>query len=212
MHSHDSHLHDSHRRAALALTVVGAALAVDAAVFGSRLMLDSRPFSVVGGTASQGLYNGVLLLALVALVLLLPALGRFPGRDGRTLPRWSLGLLATGAILDACTRFDQAFMVPYLSVHSPDLLDESPASALMVAMVTAWVVFDVALIAFGVLAFRRRVLGRPAAVLVAAGGALIPVAGPFAVIVVGAGLAWAGASILRRPVPAVPDAAVAAIG
>lgn len=195
------------RQTGLALAVLGLLMCVGAALVGSRLMLDSRPFSEIGGTTTQVAYNGLLLLLLVGLVLLLPAIGRLPGSDGRTLPRWTLGLVGAGAILDACTRFDQAFMVPFLADHAPELLDESPASMLMAAMVAAWVVYDVGLVVLGVVAFRRRIFSRSAAVLVVAGGALIPLAGPFAVIVVGGGLAWAGASVVRQsprrlPVPA----------
>jgi hypothetical protein len=203
---------DQNRQTGLTLTALGLLMFAGAALLGSRLMLDSRPFSEIGGTTTQVAYNGLLLVLLVGLVLLLPAIGRLPGRDGRTLPRWTLGLVGAGAILDACTRFDQAFMVPFLADHAPQLLDENPASMLMAAMVAAWVVYDVGLVALGVLAFRRRIFSRSAAALVVVGGALIPLAGPFAVIVVGGGLAWAGASVLRRPLSSVQVAATSLAG
>jgi hypothetical protein len=211
MHHTDPHPAQN-RKTGLALAALGLVMCAGAALLGSRLMLDSRPFSEIGGTAAQVAYNGLLLLLLVGLVLLLPAIGRLPGSDGRTLPRWTLGLVGAGAILDACTRFDQAFTVPFLADHAPELLDQSPASMLMTAMVAAWVVYDVGLVVLGVVAFRRRIFSRSAAVLVAVGGALIPLAGPFAVMVVGGGLAWAGASVVRRQLSRVPVPATSPAG
>jgi hypothetical protein len=82
----------------------------------------------------------------------------------------------------------------------------------MTAMVAAWVVYDVGLVVLGVVAFRRRIFSRSAAVLVAVGGALIPLAGPFAVMVVGGGLAWAGASVVHRQLSRVPVGATSPAG
>ena len=197
------------RPVTLTLVAAGAVMAANSALFGSRLMLDSRPFPEVAATDTQVVYHAVLLAVLVALIQALPHLSRLTGRDGRTFPRVLLVLVGIGMTLDAGTRVIEGFMVPSLAVDAPHLLDAAPAPLLLTLMVSGWVVYALSLFALGAVAFARRIFPRPAAALVAVGALVIPVIGPFSGLVIGTGLAWAGVAATRRRTASVTGAAVA---
>jgi hypothetical protein len=186
------------RPVALTLLAAGAVMAMNSALFGSRLMLDSRPFPEVAATDSQVVYHAVLLAVLVALIQTLPHLGALSGRDGRTFPRVLLVLVGIGMTLDAGTRVVEGFMVPSLADDAPHLLEAAPAPLLLTLMVSGWVVYALGLFALGAVAFARRIFPRPAAALVAVGALVIPVVGPFSGLVIGTGLAWAGLAAIRH--------------
>lgn len=188
-----------HRRTLTALTAVGAVMALNSLALGLPTFLNSAPFSEIAGSASHLGYQAVLLGCVLVLNLALPKLAGLAGETGRTLPAGLLTFAAAAAFLDGGTRFVEAFVTPFLADHAPALLDESPASALMYAMVAAWVLWSIALVAVGVTAYRRRVFARPACVLLAVGGVAIPAIGPLSGVLIGSALAWAGAARLRTP-------------
>jgi hypothetical protein len=180
------------RRSAVALTVTGAALALNAGVLGSRLFFDSRDYSEVASTPLHLVHYVVWTACLVALSQLYPRIVALRGPTGPGIARGVLTLAAVGAALDACSRFVQAFVNPYLAAHQPALLDTAPDSVLLVPLLGTGVVAMVGIAAMGVLGWRRAVLPRPLAVLLIIGAVAIPVIGPMANVPFGVALAWLG--------------------
>lgn len=185
------------RNTLTALGVVGAVLVVNAAVLGPMIMFDSRPFSEIGGLPQHRVFNVVLLLCVGALAVLLPRLAQVPGRTGRAVPATVALAAGFGAYLDGGTRFVEAFVVPFLADKAPALLDETLGGVLMYAMVTAWILWSLALIALGVTAYRARVFPRAAAVLLVLGALVIPAIGPIAGVLVGGAFVWSALSARR---------------
>ena len=183
----------------MALTASGVVLAVNAVVLGAPLFLDSRPFSEIAVTPLHFAFWSIQLAGLVVLSQVYPRLHVLEGPDGRRLPEWALWLLGVGVVLDAATRFLEAFAVPAMADAHPGFIDNTPPAMLLVPLLGAGVVHMAGLLALGVYAFRRRILPRPAAVLIAVGGLAVPTIGPVAGLLLGAGLAWAGAARLRQP-------------
>ena len=194
------------------LTGLGAVMAANSLVLGSQLMVDSRPFSTVASTPVHLAYYCTLLVLLGVLAQVLPHLGSVAGSTGQRFPSSILALAGVGVFLDAGTRFAEAFVVPFIAARAPELLDTSPSSVLMGAMVTAWVVYLVGLVSLGIAAYRRRIFPRPAAVLLIVGGLSVPVVGPLSGLLIGPALAWGGNSARRRVAsgpPAVSEVTVA---
>lgn len=180
------------------LGVTGAVIAGNSLLFGSRLFFDPRPFSEVGGSFEQRAYHLLLLFCLGVLAVTLPRLVSVRGRDGAHVPAALAVATGLAAFYDGGTRFVEAFVVPYLANHAPALLDESPSSGLMIAMMAAWFLTMGTVLALAVVAYRRRVFPRAACVLLAVGAVSVPVLGPLAGILLGSAYAWAGFATLRR--------------
>lgn len=194
------------------LTTIGVVLALNSLLLGTQLMFDPSPFSEVARTGTHLAYQATLLAALVALVQTLPRLHRVSGRSGQGFPSAVLLLAGVGVTLDACTRFAEAFMVPFIGRNAPELLDQSPGGALMTVMVSSWVASMIGLVAVAVTAYRRRIFPRPAAAVLAVGALVVPVIGPLSGMLVGTGLAWGGYAARRRQdLPAARAEAVPAV-
>lgn len=183
----------------VALVLCGGVLAVNAVALGAPLFLDSRPFSEVAVTPLHLAFWSIQLAALVALSQVYPHLRALTGPDGRRIPEGALVLLGVGVVLDAATRFLEAFAVPAMAEAHAPFIDTTPPASLLVPLLAAGVVHMAGLVALAVFAFRRRILPRPAAVLIAVGGLAVPTIGPVAGLLLGAGLAWGGVARLRRP-------------
>ena len=191
-------------RTTLAVLIgIGVAMASNSALFGTQLMFDPRPFSEVASTPQHVTYYVVLLVLLAAFAQVLPRLCAVTGGTGRSFPDGVLVLLGVGVFFDAATRFGEAFMVPFLAAHAPELLDDTPSTVLMSAMVTSWVLYLIGLVTLGVVAYRRRIFPRPAAVLLMVGAVTVPVIGPLSGMLIGTALAWGGYAARRSaPQPA----------
>ena len=183
---------DTDRRSAVAVTVTGAALALNGAVLGSRLFFDSRDYSEVASTRLHLVHYLVWTACLVALSQLYPRIAALRGPTGSGIARGVLTLAAVGAALDACSRFTVAFVNPYLAAHQPALLDTTPDAVLLVPLLATGVVAMVGVAAMGVVAWRRMVLPRTLAVLLIVGAVAIPAIGPLANVPLGVALAWLG--------------------
>jgi hypothetical protein len=202
----------SARPALTILTAIGAVMALNSLLFGTQLIFDPSPFSEVARTGTHLAYQVTLLAGLVALAQTLPRLTRVVGRHGSGFPAAVLLFAGVGVTLDACTRFAEAFMVPFIGRNAPELLDQSPGGALMTVMVSAWMASMLGLVAVALVAYRRRIFPRPAAVVLAVGALVVPVVGPLSGILVGTGLAWGGYAARRRlELPPAPADAVPAV-
>lgn len=199
----------SRRTTLLTLTAIGAVMAANSLLLGTRLMFGFAgvPFSEVALTGTHVAYNVVLVALLVAFAQVVPRLGQVTGPQGRGFPNPVLLVVCIGVMLDAATRFGEAFMVPFLGRHAPELLDSTPDRVLMSAMVACWIAYLVGLVTLGVVAFRRRIFPRPAAVLLVVGGLSVPAVGPLSGSLIGVALAWGGCAALRAA-PAAPIANV----
>lgn len=180
------------------LGITGVVIAANSLLFGTQLFFDPRPFSEVGGSFEQRGYHLLLLACLGVLAMTLPRLATVPGREGARLPATLTLAAGLAAFYDGGTRFVEAFVVPYLAQHAPALLDESPSSSLMIAMMTAWFLTMGTVLAIAVVAYRRRVFPRPACVLLAVAAISVPLIGPLAGVLLGSAYAWAGFATLRR--------------
>jgi hypothetical protein len=184
------------RTTLVAMGVSGVVLLLNAGLLGSRLLFDSRPFSAAAVEGTHLLFWTIQLAALVALAQVYPRLGRLV-RGGRRLPELALTLAGVGVVLDAATRFLEAFAVPVLAERYPEFVDNTPPAMLLVPLLGAGVVHMVGLLALAWAAFARGIFPRPAAVLIGVGGVAVPAIGPLAGVLLGAGLAWAARSALR---------------
>lgn len=186
------------RRTMRALTVTGGVLLALGVTLGPMMMLDSRPYSELSGTAAHLTHYAVWTACLVALSQLLPRLGGM--RVGRTRAVSSVAatVAGVGAALDACARFGLAFFNPMLARHEPHLLDTPPDAVLLVPSIAAGVVAMVGLVWVGVSGWRAGVFPRPAVVLLVVGAVAIPAIGPLSNGLVGAALVWIGIASLRR--------------
>jgi hypothetical protein len=182
----------------VALAASGVVLAVNAVALGVPLFLDSRDFSEVAATPLHLAFWSIQLTALVVLSQVYPRLRELEGPGGRRLPEGALVLLGVGVVLDAATRFLEAFAVPAMAEAHAEFIDTTPPASLLVPLLGAGVVHMAGLVTIAVFAFRRRILPRPAAVLIALGGLAVPTIGPVAGLLLGAGLAWGGLARLRE--------------
>lgn len=185
-------------RLPIAVSVVGAALVVNG-LFGAMLFFDSRPYSVVVGTAVHNLHYIVWTAALIAMSQIWPRLSRWTSATGRSIPFAVVTLAGVGAALSACAQFAEAFFIPFIGRHMPALLDAPPETGLLVPFLGAGVVAMVGTAAVAVFGFSRRVFPRAAAVLLFVGAVAIPVIGPLSNLLVGAALVWIGISRRGRP-------------
>lgn len=177
------------------LTAVGAIAAVNAAVLGSQLFFDSRNYSDVVPETGHLVHYTVWCIWLIALSQLFPRMGRLRGATGQGFPAWVLVLAGVGAAADACARFVNAFVLPALVEEAPRLVDEPPAAVLLVPLLGVGVIWMVGAVALAVVAFRRRIFPRPAAVLLGVAGVSIPVVGPLSAVLLGVALVWCARAI-----------------
>lgn len=155
-----------------------------------RFFTDPRPFSeVASGGVHLALY-ALTLAGMLALLVAVPRLGNLVGPAGGRLPGWLVTLSLVATALNAATHFVQVFVAPYLADVAPAALDDQ-GGGLMVGMVASWVAFLVAWVCVGVIAFRRRLLPRPSAALLAGGALVLPAIGPLAGLPLGLALVLA---------------------
>ena len=104
-----------------------------------------------------------LLLALTALYT----------REAQALGRLGLAGYLTaflGTLLVAGDWWFEAFVVPAIATQDPEILSGSPGWSVLAGAVTTSAFFTIGWTLFGIAAFRTRVYGRPAAVLLIVGG------------------------------------------
>lgn len=152
-------------------------------------------------------FNYLYLAALIVFIAAAPTLATWVGRDGRSLPSWLVPAMAAAAALQACTLFTQAVVSPFLLEIAPIALTTEDGGAFAIIMSAIWIVWIAALITFGVIGWRRKVVPVPAALLLIVGSLVIPIFGAIGSILVGAALAWTGWSsrmiVIRQPVDAL---------
>lgn len=147
----------------------------------------------------DGSYVPWALLVTAASLLLavgVAAIAEHRGPDGRGIGRAGLVLGLVAAVIGFFLNANHAFVQPAIAAAAPDLMNDPPGGLLAVGALGGFVVTVIGLVTFGVSAFRRRVLPRPAAVLIVV-GVLAFVAGSVQDVLLGAGLLWAGLSGLR---------------
>ena len=134
----------------------------------------------------------VLLLALTAVyVRSRSALG-------------ALGLVgylsaALGIVLVAGDWWFEAFVVPMIAAHAPEIMDLPPGGSLLVGALITVASFAVGWILFGLAAFRSRAFSRSAAVLLIVGGACgtpLALTSPYQVPLALA-VGWLGITLIR---------------
>ncbi|WP_148571438.1 hypothetical protein [Nocardioides caldifontis] len=180
-----------------ALTATGVVLALNGALLGSRLFLDSRDYSEVAASGLHLTHYLVWTLCLVALSQLYPRL-RSLNDAGSRLSTTALVVAGAGAALDACARFVSAFVTPYLAAQQPAMVDGTPDAILLVPLLATGAVAMVGAAMVGVSGWRHRVFPRAAAALLVLGGVAIPVLGPVSNVLLGGALAWIGLSAGAR--------------
>jgi len=156
---------------------VAGALLLASAVPAVPFYMDSRPFrEVAGGPVHLSLY-AISLAAMLALLVVVSRFAAARSSTGKGLPQWLTVLLLASTSLNAATHYVQVFVTPELANVAPAALDNA-GGMLMYAMVGTWLLFLVAWVTFGVVAFRNRLLPRTSAVMVIASALLQPVIGP----------------------------------
>ena len=179
-------------RQATVLLILGILLIANGAL-GIRWLFDGADsFSQTAGSAEYALYQRFQLPLLIAAAVLLPALGRLRGADGKRLPRWIIPAAVAAVMLQACTTFVQGFAAPFLADVAPASLDTQDGGLFEVSMIVSWATFCVTVIALAVVSWRRKVFSRPAAFLVGFGALITPMFGPIGGIFIGTGLASMG--------------------
>ena len=192
------------------LAVLGVVLAANGA-FGITWLFDgAERFSQTAASWQFATFQRVQLLALVFFVLLVPTLGQLRGRTGRALPIGVLLALAAALVLQAGTVFTMAFVAPFFAGIAPEVMDLENGGSFAIAMSAVWVLFVVAVAAFGISAMRRKVFPLSAGILVVLGGLLTPMLGPVAGIALGSGFLLA-AGALRQRVGVAPSEAIPAL-
>lgn len=185
-----------------ALSLIGTLLVANGAVLGIGWLFDgAERFSETAALWQYAAYNRIYLLVLIALVVVLPHLRSLTSPDGRRLPTGLLQLAAAMTVLQAAAAFTMGFVAPFLAEVAPVALDIEDGGVFAIAMMASYTAFFVAVVALGIVAFRRRVFPRPAALLIVLGGLLTPMFGPVGSILIGAGLAWSGLATGRRRTP-----------
>jgi hypothetical protein len=144
---------------------------------------------------------------MLSLLVVVNRMAATRSATGRSLPTWLTVLLLVSTSLNAATHYVQVFVTPELKKVAPVALDNAEGM-LMYAMVGTWVLFLVAWVSFGVVAFRNRLLPRASAVMVIASALLQPVLGPLVglpfgiALLIGARSASRSDDVLIEPVPA----------
>lgn len=179
-------------RQAKVLLILGVLLMING-VLGIRWLFDGADtFSQTAGSSEYAVYQRVQLPLLIAAAVLLPALGRLKGTDGRGLPRWIVPAAVVAVILQACTTFVQGFTAPFLAGVAPASLDTQDGGLFEASMIVSWAIFCVTIVALAVVTWRRKVFSRPAALLIGFGALITPMFGPIGGVFVGTGLASMG--------------------
>jgi hypothetical protein len=190
--------------AAAALIVSSEFLRLLVGVLGGPDSATTRAHTLTYGLALAGMY--VLLLALTAV---------YAGHH-RALGRLGLAgylVAALGTLLVAGDWWFEAFAVPMIGAHAPDVLKLPPGGSVIVGAVITSSLFAAGWILFGVAAFRSGAFSRPTGVLLVMGGACgflvlsTPYQIPLAVAVGWVGYTLRRGSLLEAPtVPATRPA------
>lgn len=185
------------RSTALALVAIGAVLAVAGAALGSQMFFDARPYSAIATSATHPIFYVMWTACLIALSQVYPRLASLRGGSGLTIGPVIATAAGVGAALDACARFVEAMVVPYLGRHAPELLDTPPDTALLVPLLATGVVAMLTTGTLAVVGLRRRVLPVGPAVMLVVGAVALPAIGPLSTVLIGAALAWLGLRLRR---------------
>ena len=149
-------------------------------------------------TPTHTITYAVALLGMAALLLALTALYT---REALALGRLGLAGYLTafiGTLLVAGDWWFEAFVVPAVATQAPEILSGSPGWSVLAGAVTTSAFFAIGWTLFGIAAFRTRVYGRPAAVLLIVGGltGLLTLSTPWQVPLAVA-VGWIGVAVSR---------------
>jgi hypothetical protein len=127
------------------------------------------------------------------LAVAIAGLADHRGPGGRGLSSWAVALGLIGAVTGFYNSANHAFVQPAIGRAAPSLLNDLPTGLLAIGVFGGLLLTVVGLGTFAVSGYRSRVLPRPAAILLAV-GSLGFVLESFGVLLLGAGLLWAGAA------------------
>ncbi len=145
-------------------------------------------FSEVAATAS---WTAEALLFLLGEVLLLFGLFGLYARQSEAAGALGLaGFLVAflGTALSAGISYGDAFILPYLAVEAPEVVDAGPP----LGVILSFGVFTVGWVLFGLATLRARVYPRVAAVLLMVGAVLAFFPLSLSTVVFGVAIAWLG--------------------
>jgi hypothetical protein len=127
-------------------------------------------------TVAHTLTYALALLGMCALLLALTALyTRASGALGRL--GWIGFLLAfLGTLMIAGDWWFEAFVVPMIATHAPQIIQLVPAGSLLLGAIATVGAYSIGWVLFGLAALRADVFTRPAALLLLAGGVIGPLA------------------------------------
>ncbi|WP_425310315.1 hypothetical protein AADG42_16745 [Ammonicoccus fulvus] len=202
----------STRATGLALLVIGALMIANGAWY-TPLMLTNpaQRMSEYGGEWPFVTSQTIAFVVLVALALAVPRLRQVRSRTGRTLPGWLITVLTVAVMLQMATVYVQAFVVPFLAEVAPAALDVEAIDVFALSMMAIWVLWLVTWVVVAVVGVVRRLMGIPAAILIAFGALSTPVLGPGGAALVGAGLVvWCLTRILPAARARAADATLSA--
>lgn len=176
---------------------------VAAVVSGALFVIAELLYLIVGLSPSNQDFTGAPYavqagLFLLAYVLLPGALvGFYAARSESLGAVGSVGFLAAfvGAVLTVGFAWAGAFVLPALAREAPELLDNQPASILVVE-IFSFGLLTLGSVAFGLAALRSRILPRAAALMLMIGAVLGFFPLPFSTVVFGAAVAWMGLTLL----------------
>lgn len=202
----------STRPTGIALLVIGTLMIANGAWY-TPLMLTNpaQRMSEYGGEWPFVTSQTIAFVVLVALALVVPRLRHVRGRTGRTLPGWLITVLTVAVMLQMATVYVQAFVVPFLAEVAPAALDVEEIDVFALSMMAIWVLWLVTWVVVAVVGVVRRLMGIPAAILIAFGALSTPVLGPGGAALVGAGLVvWSLTRILPAARARAADATLSA--
>ncbi|MGB8383124.1 MAG: hypothetical protein WCG47_18070, partial [Dermatophilaceae bacterium] len=176
--------------------LTAAALIISSALLRLNLGLVSGPNSAI--TLSHTLTYALAAASMYALLLAVTVF-----YVGARQALGALGLVgyltvSLGTVLVAGDCWFEAFAVPTIGAHAPDVLALRPAGSVLAGAMIGGALFASGWITFAVAVFRSGAFSRPAAVLVIIGGGCgaLALSTPYQVPLA-IGIGWAGYTLLR---------------
>lgn len=182
----------------------GLSFIVAGILIGLYTILDAILFAGVGNskamaTGSWFIVQVVFMVGLIALALgLVGVYAQFADLAG------SLGLISfllafAGTMMVFGEVWSESFLGPMIATESPALLDAEPSGVVAAGVIISFVLFALGYFLFGFASSKTQYFPRGAAILLMVGAVLAFVLfileAPFALILLGAGVAWMGYSL-----------------
>ena len=156
--------------------------------------LDALKTYVLSGTHAINSVVSIVAYALLALALV--AIYERQAREAGNLGVVGLAAAMIGTVFMAGDWWYEAFAVPRIAELAPEVIDTFVGGRLLIGGLSSFALFGIGWALFGVAALRARVVPRPVAVMILAGGVLSGVPIGFAYlsggIILGLAVIWSG--------------------